>query len=82
MLETATSVKLPAMSWILVQIMCSLLSPADQLTLGSRGLDHRIKDHPKNKIDAMMTSVTGLPRTLEALRKEDAARQSRKPVLQ
>ena len=39
--------------------------PADQLALGSKGLDHRIKDHPKNKIDAMMTSVTGLPRTLE-----------------
>ncbi len=39
--------------------------PADQLTLGSPGLLHRIKDHPKNKIDAMMTSVTGLPKTLD-----------------
>jgi beta-mannosidase len=39
--------------------------PADQLELGSPGLLLRIKDHPKNKIDAMLVSVTGLPATLE-----------------
>ncbi len=39
--------------------------PPDQRMLGSPGLLNRIKDHPKNKIDAMMLPVTGLPTTLE-----------------
>ncbi|MCE9650681.1 MAG: hypothetical protein K8R18_13760 [Parvibaculum sp.] len=37
---------------------------ADELFLGSAALDHRIKDHPKNKVDMMMTTVTGLPQSL------------------
>jgi beta-mannosidase len=39
--------------------------PEDQRYLGSDGLLNRIKDRPKNKIDAMLISVTGLPNTLE-----------------
>jgi beta-mannosidase len=39
--------------------------PEDQRYLGSDGLLNRIKDHPKNKVDAMLVSVTGLPSTLE-----------------
>jgi beta-mannosidase len=39
--------------------------PEDQRSLGSEGLLNRIKDHPKNKVDAMLVSVTGLPATIE-----------------
>jgi beta-mannosidase len=39
--------------------------PPDQRSLGSEGLLNRIKDHPKNKVDAMLVTVTGLPTTLE-----------------
>ncbi len=39
--------------------------PEDQCCLGSDGLLARIKDHPKNKVDAMLVTVTGLPATLE-----------------
>ena len=39
--------------------------PEDQRYLGSEGLLNRIKDHPKNKVDAMLVSVTGLPATIE-----------------
>ena len=37
----------------------------DQRYLGSPALLNRIKDRPKNKVDAMLLTVTGLPRTLE-----------------
>ena len=36
----------------------------DQMALGSEGFLNRIKDHPHNKVDAMLIPVTGLPRTL------------------
>ena len=36
----------------------------DQMTLGSAGFLNRIKDHPQNKVDAMLIPVTGLPDTL------------------
>ncbi|MFZ0681034.1 MAG: sugar-binding domain-containing protein [Candidatus Binatus sp.] len=39
--------------------------PEDQRSLGSDALLNRIKDHPKNKVDAMLVSVTGLPTSLE-----------------
>ncbi|MGA9305987.1 MAG: hypothetical protein WBW31_11355, partial [Candidatus Sulfotelmatobacter sp.] len=39
--------------------------PEDQRYLGSDGLLYRIKDRPKNKVDAMLVSVTGLPATLD-----------------
>jgi beta-mannosidase len=39
--------------------------PEDQRKLGSDALLRRIKDHPKNKVDAMLVSVTGLPATLD-----------------
>ncbi len=39
--------------------------PEDQRSLGSEALLNRIKDHPKNKVDAMLVSVTGLPTSLE-----------------
>ncbi len=39
--------------------------PEDQRCLGSPGLLNRIKDRPKNKIDAMLVTVTGMPKTLE-----------------
>jgi beta-mannosidase len=39
--------------------------PPDQRSLESEGLLNRIKDHPKNKVDAMLVTVTGLPITLE-----------------
>ncbi len=39
--------------------------PPDQLVLGSPGLASRIKDHPADKVDAMLIPVTGLPQTLE-----------------
>lgn len=39
--------------------------PEDQRALGSEALLNRIKDRPKNKVDAMLVSVTGLPATLE-----------------
>ena len=39
--------------------------PEDQRHLGSPGLLNRVKDHPKNKVDAMLIPVTGLPATLE-----------------
>jgi beta-mannosidase len=38
---------------------------AADLELGSAGLLERIKDHPKDKVHAMLEPVTGLPRTLE-----------------
>jgi len=37
----------------------------DTMSLGSEGFLHRIKDEPKNKVDAMLLPVTGLPTTLE-----------------
>jgi beta-mannosidase len=40
------------------------LSP-DQLMLGSEGFLNRIKDHPQDKVNAMLVSTTGLPTTLE-----------------
>lgn len=39
--------------------------PEDQRYLSSPALLNRIKDRPKNKVDAMLVSVTGMPRTLE-----------------
>ncbi len=39
--------------------------PADQLGLKSPAMENRIKDTPKNKVDAMLVSVTGLPSTME-----------------
>lgn len=39
--------------------------PEDQLRYGSEGLLHRIKDHPKDKVNGMLVSVTGLPQTLQ-----------------
>lgn len=38
--------------------------PADQLTLKSPAMENRIKDNPKNKVDAMIAPVTGLPKTI------------------
>lgn len=38
---------------------------ADDLTLESAGFLDRIKDHPKDKVNGMLVSVTGLPTTLE-----------------
>ena len=38
--------------------------PADQLTLKSPAMENRIKDNPKNKVDAMIAPVTGLPTTI------------------
>ena len=40
------------------------MDPAD-LTLGSEGFLDRIKDQPKDKVNAMLLPVTGLPATLE-----------------
>ncbi len=37
----------------------------DQLALASEGFMNRIKDHPQDKVNAMLIPVTGLPRTLE-----------------
>ena len=39
--------------------------PEHQRRLGSDGFLERIKDKPKDKVDAMMLPVTGLPATLE-----------------
>jgi beta-mannosidase len=39
--------------------------PQDQRTIASPGLIHRLKDRPKNKVDAMLIPVTGLPTTLD-----------------
>ena len=39
--------------------------PEDQRELGSPALLNRVKDKPKDKVDAMLLPVTGLPRTLE-----------------
>ncbi len=39
--------------------------PEDQRYLGSPALLNRLKDRPKNKVDAMLVTVTGLPATLE-----------------
>ncbi|HEY0594258.1 beta-mannosidase, partial [Sphingopyxis sp.] len=39
--------------------------PADQLTLKSPAMENRIKDNPKNKVDAMLLPVTGLPATID-----------------
>lgn len=38
--------------------------PTDALTLDSAGFLDRIKDEPKDKVNAMLVSVTGLPATL------------------
>jgi beta-mannosidase len=38
---------------------------SSELTLGSAGFLNRIKDHPQNKVDAMLIPVTGLPTTLQ-----------------
>lgn len=39
--------------------------PEDQRHLGSPGLLNRVKDRPKDKVDAMLIPVTGLPDSLE-----------------
>jgi beta-mannosidase len=39
--------------------------PPDQRFLASPGLIHRLKDRPKNKVDAMLIPVTGLPTNLD-----------------
>lgn len=39
--------------------------PADQLSLKSPAMENRIKDKPKNKVDAMLEPVTGLPTTID-----------------
>jgi len=39
--------------------------PESERRLGSAGLLDRIRDNPKNKIDAMMEPVTGMPQTIE-----------------
>ena len=39
--------------------------PADQLYLRSAGFDHRNKDNPKDKHNAILEIVTGLPETVE-----------------
>jgi len=39
--------------------------PAEALALGSPSLLSRIKDKPKDKVDAMLATVTGLPTTIE-----------------
>jgi beta-mannosidase len=39
--------------------------PEDERMLGSPALLNRIKDKPKDKVDAMLVPVTGLPQTLE-----------------
>ena len=39
--------------------------PGPQRLLGSEGFLDRIRDKPKDKVDAMLVSVTGLARTLE-----------------
>lgn len=39
--------------------------PADQLYVHSASFDHHNKDHPKNKHDAVLAIVTGLPETIE-----------------
>jgi beta-mannosidase len=39
--------------------------PEDQRELGSPALLNRIKDRPKDKVDAMILPVTGMPETLE-----------------
>jgi len=38
---------------------------SDQLALGSAGFLNRIKDHPQDKVNAMLVNTTGLPTTLE-----------------
>jgi beta-mannosidase len=39
--------------------------PEDERTYNSPALLARIKDHPKNKVDAMLVTVTGLPTDLQ-----------------
>ena len=39
--------------------------PEADLYLHSPAMEHRIKDNPKDKVDAMLIPVTGLPATLE-----------------
>ncbi|MBL7489429.1 glycoside hydrolase family 2 protein [Frankia sp. AgB1.9] len=39
--------------------------PRDQLYVHSESFDHHNKDHPKNKHDAVLEIVTGLPQTIE-----------------
>ncbi len=39
--------------------------PDDQLQVHSPGFDHHNKDHPKNKHDAVLEIVTGLPNSIE-----------------
>ena len=39
--------------------------PDDQRMLGSEGLLNRIKDKPKDKVDAMLIPVTGMPASLD-----------------
>lgn len=47
-----------------MQTLLRALPPAEQ-AYGSEGLARRIKDHPKNKVDAMLVTVTGLPTDLQ-----------------
>ena len=47
-----------------VQTLKHWLAP-DQMALASEGFMNRIKDHPQDKVNAMLIPVTGLPNTLE-----------------
>jgi beta-mannosidase len=39
--------------------------PASELRYGSEALNHRIKDHPKDKVNGMLVSVTGIPDNIQ-----------------
>jgi beta-mannosidase len=39
--------------------------PEDQLTYRSPGMENRIKDNPKDKVNAMLVTVTGLPTDIQ-----------------
>jgi beta-mannosidase len=39
--------------------------PADQLTYRSPGMENLIKDRPKDKVNALLTTVTGIPETIQ-----------------
>jgi len=39
--------------------------PPDQLTYRSPAMEHRIKDKPKDKVNPILTTVTGIPETIQ-----------------
>src|SRR6202000_287536 len=39
--------------------------PADQLAYRSPGMENLIKDKPKDKVNALLTQVTGIPQDLQ-----------------